>query len=346
MGNFNVQAIDDGYGDVKYIQNGKGVLIPSFVTSFKSKPEDLFSNGIDSSSYLACEVDGIKYTVGDYASKLDPTIKWIGGENKHTDNRFPIILKTTLGLMATNPVEDIDLLVMNLPIRYDTPERRELLKSIAIGNHTISISNNGRDFIEKSINVRDILIKKQPFGSLCDMILDDFGDITDYEVAKSFIIVVDIGARTMNILTLDGLEEQPHLTVQTNDGMFEAYNQVSSYLEHKFNTIIPEGKLPQIIRSKSMRGLDITPLIDHAYRTHANNAISVLDRILVDSWGFVSGIVFTGGGAELLKNHLKEGLSGRKVSLTFLDRFATVRGLNKFGQRHANKLKGGNIHVE
>lgn len=336
-----MQAIDDGYGDVKYIYNNSGVLIPSFVTPFKPRPEDSFSKGIDHSSYLACEINGIKYTVGDYASRLDPTIKWIGGENKHADSRFPILLKTTLGLMTPNSVEDIDLLVMNLPIRYDTPERRSLLKSIAVDSHNVAVSYNGRDFIEKEINVHNILIRKQPFGSLCDLILDDFGDIMDYDLAKGFNVIVDIGARTLNILTVEGLEEQPYLTTQTNDGMFEAYNQVSAYLENKLNVIIPEGKLPQIIRSRTMRNLDLSPLIEHSYQTLANTVISILERTLINSWGFVASIVFTGGGAELLKIYLEDGLKHRKTSLIFLDRFATVRGLNKFGQRHANKMKDG-----
>lgn len=336
LSNFNVQAIDDGYGDVKYIQNGSGILIPSFVTPFKPRPEDLFSKGVDNSSYIACEVDGIKYTIGDYASKLDPSIKWIGGENKHTDNRFPILLKTTLGLITSNQIEDIDLLVMNLPIKYDTPDRRNTLKSIVVDSHNVSISHNGRVFNEKTINVHDILIRKQPFGSLCDIILDDFGDIMNYDLAKGFNVIVDIGARTMNILTVEGLEEQPHLTNQTNDGMFEAYNQVSLYLEDKLNTIIPEGKLPQIIRSKTVKGLDLSPLIDYAYQNLANNAISVLDRILVNSWGFVTSVIFTGGGSELLRNHLEKGMQGRNIPLIFLDRFANVRGLNKFGKRYAN----------
>lgn len=350
MSNFNVQAIDDGYGDVKYIQNGSGVLIPSFTTSFKPRPKDLFSKGSDCSSYLACEIDGIKYTIGEYASRLDPSIKWIGGENKHADNRFPVLLKTTLGLMSNSTIEDIDLLVMNLPIRYDTPERRRLLKSIAVDSHDVSISRNGRDFIEKTINVHDILIRKQPFGSLCDVILDDFGDIMNYELAKGFNVIVDIGARTMNILTIESLEEQPHLTIQTNDGMFEAYNQVASYLESKLNTIIPEGKLPHIIRTKTVKNLDLTPLINHAYQNLANNAISVLDRVLVNSWGFVTSVIFTGGGSELLRDHLENGMRGREIPLIFLDRFSNVRGLNKFGRRHINRegsadTGGGNAHV-
>lgn len=334
-----MKAIDDGYGDIKYIHNGSGMLIPSFVTPFKSRPEDLFSKGIDNSSYIASEIDGMKYTIGDYASRLDSSIKWIGGENKHTDSRFPILLKSTLAAMASNPTEDIDLLVMNLPIRYDTPDRRNLLESITLGSHHVSISYNGKDFTDKEINVHNVLIKKQPFGSLCDIILDDFGDIKDYKLAEGFNIVVDIGARTLNILTVEGLEEQPHLTDQTNDGIFEAYKQVSDYLESKLNIIIPEGKLPSIIRSKSLRDLDLSPLIEHSYQTLANNVISILEKMMINSWGFVSTVIFTGGGAELLKKHLYEGLKHRELPITFLDRFATVRGLNKFGQRHANRMK-------
>lgn len=336
---FNVQALDDGYGDVKYLSNGKGVLLPSFVTPFKPKPEDLFSKGSDHSSYISSEIDGMRYTIGEYASKLDPSIKWIGGENKHVDSRFPVLFKTVLGLMTPNPVENIDLLVMNLPIKYDTPERRDFLESVAVDTHKVAISYDGIEFSHKKVSVNKLIVKKQPFGSLCDLILDDCGDIQDYDLAKGFNVIIDIGARTLNILTVEGLEEQPHLTIQTNDGMFEAYRQVADYLENALGTIIPEGKLPQIIRSRTVKDMDLTPLIDYAFQNLANNILSILDRVLINSWGFVTSIIFTGGGTELLKTYLEERMKNKNIRIITMNRYSNVKGLGKFGRRCAKNME-------
>ncbi|AMQ66500.1 partition protein [Bacillus phage Shbh1] len=347
--NYNVKALDDGYGDVKYDSRGVPSLIPSFVTAFKPKPKEVFSNSKQKkSSYVASEVDGLKYVVGDYAAKLDPNIRWVGGENKHNDSRFPILLKTTLGLMSTGPQEVIDTLMMNLPIKYDTSERRRVLEEVARGTHKVGISTDGVNFVNKIITVEDVDVKKQPFGSLCDVILDGSGDIVEVDIAKGFNVVVDIGARTLNVLTIDALEEQPEpLTTQTNDGMFSAYSQIGAFLEQELGVLIPDGKLPQIIKDREIKNRDITPLIDQVYATHANTILTILDKILVNSWGFVTSIVFTGGGADkdLLRPYLENAFKG--VNTLFLDRYANARGLRKYGIRQAKKnIKRTRISVK
>jgi plasmid segregation protein ParM len=333
--NYNVKAVDDGYGDVKFDSNGIPALVPSFVTSFKEKPVDEFANQNKDLKYIAAEIEGRRYVLGDYAMKLDVNPNWIGGENKHTDYRFPVMLKTALGLMTTGPHEVIDILMMNLPIRYDTPERRKVLQSITEGTHEVSISHDGHHFIRKAITVENVVIKKQPFGSLCDVILDGNGEIVDKQLAKGFNVIVDVGARTLNILTVDALEEQPGLTIQTNDGMFVPYIQIGDYLENELGVMIPDGKLPGIIGAKEIKGRDISPLIDQAYQQHANNILTILDKVLINSWGFVTSVIFTGGGVEVLKPYLEQ--AAQRTNTLFLGRFNTVRGLRKYGLRTAKK---------
>jgi plasmid segregation protein ParM len=341
---YNVKALDDGYGDFKYDSRGLPALIPSFVTSFKPKPQDDFSSKSDL-QYLASEVDGRKYVVGDYAMKLDPNIRWVGGENKHADSRFPVLLKTTLGLMSSGGHEVIESLMMNLPIKYDTPERRIDLISLAQGVHHVGISKDGVNFVNKVITVEAVDIKKQPFGSICDVILDGNGEMMDKDIAKGFNVLVDVGARTLNILTVDALEEQPELSTQSNDGMFTAYSQVGSYLENEMGVLIPDGKLPQIIKAKEIKNRDISPLIEAAYENQANTILTILDKVLINSWGFVTSIIFTGGGATLLKPYFQKSI-GNKVNTIFLDRYSNVRGLRKYGLRQAKKnIKRSNIRI-
>lgn len=333
----NVKSIDDGYGDFKYDSLGTPALIPSFVTSFKTKPEDTFSRK-NNLKYLASEVKGKRYVIGDYAMKLDPSIKWTLSENKHDSPNFPVLLKTVLGTMSNSSHEVIDSLMMNLPIKYDTPDRRDNLTKIAQGTHEVSISTDGVNFIQKVITVKSVDIKKQPFGSLCDIILDDSGELKERKIAKGFNVIADIGARTLNLLTVEALEEQPELSIHTNDGMYVAFTQVGKYLESGLGGIIPDGKLPGIIEAGEMRGKDITPIIQHVYENHANNILTAIESLLMNSSVFVDNLIFTGGGSELLKPYLKSPI--KEVNTIFLDRFANVRGLRKYGLRQARK-KGG-----
>lgn len=342
----NVEALDDGYGDFKYDSKGVPSLVPSFVTPFKPKPRDDFNSSGKDLRYVASEIDGYRYVVGDYAMKLDSNIKWTGGENKHSDTRFPIMLKTTLALMSTSSHRVIDTLMMNLPIKYDTDDRRKTLTDIVRGTHVVSISDDGIHFQEKTITVAHVDIKKQPFGSICDVMLDQNGDILNKEVAKGFNVVVDIGARTLNILTVDALEEQPELTTQTNDGMFTSYTQIGNFLETELGVLIPDGKLPIVIRNKELKGRDLTPLINQVYQNQANTILNVLDKVLINSWAFVNNIIFTGGGAEVLKPYLIEAVRN-SVNTMFLGRFSNVGGLRKYGIRQMRKrVKSSSIQIK
>ncbi|ALO79613.1 ParM protein [Bacillus phage Hobo] len=342
----SVAALDDGFGDIKYDYNGSPLLIPSFVIPYKPKPKDDFSTG-SKLEYIACEVEGRRYVVGDYAIKMGTNVDWIGGENKHLDKRFPIMFKTALARMARGVQERVYTLMMNLPIKNDTAERRKALTDLVRNTHEISISYDGVEFMPKIITVEDVVIKKQPFGSLCDVMLNNDGEIIDHDVAKGFVVLVDVGARTLNILTVDGLEEQPELTTHTNNGMFQAYTAVSQYLESSHGIMVPDGKLPMIMKSKEIRNMDITDLVNQAYENHANTILNVLDKLLIDSYGFVTTVIFTGGGAELMKPYLEEKYKGTNIRTLFLDRYANARGLRKYGIRSAKKQqkKGINIHV-
>jgi plasmid segregation protein ParM len=336
MENWNIKALDDGYGDFKFDSTGKPDLIPAFSTTFRQKTDDnMLSKQEKGFKYVASEINGYKYVVGDYAMRLDPNLRWTGGENKHSDSRFPIILKTTLGLMCSGPREVVDILVMNLPIKYDTEERRKELTNIVKGNHELSISHDGINFSRKVITVEDVVIKKQPFGSLCDLMLNGMGEVEDYGIAKGFNVIVDIGARTLNILTINALDIVPELTTQTSDGMYTSYMQVGNYLESEFGGLIPDGKLPLIVKDKALRGKDLTPLIDRVYENQANTIINTLDKLFINSWNFVDNIIFTGGGAEILKGYFNGKFKG--ANTIFLDRYANVRGLRKYGLKLSKK---------
>jgi plasmid segregation protein ParM len=334
--NWNVKALDDGYGDFKFDGTGKPDLIPAFATTFREKSdENMLSKQEKGMKYVASEINGYKYVVGEYAMKLDPNIRWTGGENKHSDSRFPVILKTALGMMTTGAREVIDILVMNLPIKYDTAERREELTKIVRGTHDVSVSYDGTNFQRRSIVVEDVIIKKQPFGSLCDLMLNGMGEVDDYSIAKGFNVIVDIGARTLNVLTVNALDVVPELTTQTSDGMYTSYMQVGSYLENEFGGLIPDGKLPLIVKDRELRGRDLTPLIDRVYANQANTIINTLDKLFINSWNFVDNIILTGGGAEILKPYFNGRFNG--INTIYLDRYANVRGLRKYGLKLSKK---------
>ena len=334
-------AFDDGYGDNKLNPYGDPFLIPSFITSFKSRPDNEFKTN-SNLTYYASSIDGKDYTFGDYASVLDSNPQWVGGENKHSDKRFPLLFKSCLGLMTTKETDNIHKLVMGLPVNSNTDERVNLLKSIVEGKHEMELSLDGEMFFPRNIYVEELIVKPQPFGSLCDVILDDQGQISNKQLAKGFNVIVDVGARTCNVLCVDSLQQIDELTTHSNEGMYTAYFEVSRHLYKELGVNIPDGKLPSVIKAQEINGYDLSPIIQLANENLAYNIKNMVEKMYINSWGFVSSIVFTGGGAEVLKPHLQKMFANRPT--LFLDRFSTVRGLRKYGIRKA--VQDNMIQVE
>lgn len=338
---------DDGYGDNKGTNGAKNYLVPSYVTLWRQPPTAELTPGgktnADPYAYISVTYDGKKYLVGQGAINQDSNGAWIGGMNKHADRNFPVLLATFLGLMAEDYETErvvVDVLSMGLPIdAYKLPERHELLQKLVIEKpwHVVEIElYNGKKF-KREINVKELLIKEQPFGSLCDVFLDDKGDIKDKKIPQQFNLVADLGARTFNMYGINGLEPFADLIDQTLDGMFEAYKLVGKELETQRGGKIQDIKLPSIVQSgefldASGETLDITDVREWAYDVHANKVANIVLTKAATMLPFINRIIWTGGGAEVLQSRLEAYMEGRNP--VFLGRYSTAIGLWKFAVRY------------
>lgn len=331
-------SLDDGYGDVKGCNGDNTLLLPSFATKFRPLQKgDFGTEKIDPYSHVTVELNGTKHLVGRGALEQDTKLNWTGGENKHLDQSFPILLFGSLAMMAGEQ-KNITLapLVMGLPVKAsESEERHETLKRIALGKKHVVVTLADGTVKDVNITVKDLLCKKQPFGSFCDILLDKSGNIANKKISKQFNVVVDIGARTLNVYTLDNLTAIYDLCDTTNDGVYTAYNMVQQFIEEKLEQSVPDGRLPYIINRGELRGIPLKPAINASYDALANIIINKIETLLVNSWVMVDNIIFTGGGSVVMKEQLKNAFAHKNPM--FLDRYATARGFYKYGVRHAKK---------
>jgi len=337
--NFNVWCLDDGYGDNKCVTGDKQLIIPSSYADWRPlQLEDFGDSNGKLLDYISVELDGEKFIVGDSAMKQDAKNSWFGGENKHLDRGFPIILNACLGLMANSTSEVVDCLVMGLPVQSDEDgTRRKLLESHILKDHHMKITLRDGSIISRDVHIKNLIVKKQPFGSLCDLMLDDNGEMADKEIATGFNVVVDIGSRTLNVYTLDNLEPISDLCFHTNDGMYNSYMAVGNYVKNRTGYEISTGRLPLYIKSKTVRGIDLSEVIEKSFEISAYEIKKVIETKFINSFAYVDRIIFTGGGAELLKPYLSNMFEDK--STVFMDRFANARGLRKYGIRQTSKTK-------
>lgn len=334
---YNVWCWDDGYGDNKCATENKLFMIPTNYTNWKPRHKDDFADKRDGLlDYLGVEFNGSKHLVGQGAMKQSSS-SWFGGENKHEDPSFKILMNACLGLMANNPHEEVDVLVMGLPVDSDSDDaRHKLLEGLVVGNHQMRITLGDGSEFSREVNIKNLIVKKQPFGSLCDVMLDDQGEIVEKDIAKGFNIVIDIGSRTLNVYTLDHLEPISDLCFHTNDGMYTSYLMVNDYIQQKLKYSVPTGKLPLIVKDKAVKDIDLTPVINKSYEILSYEIKKVIDTKFINHWALANRILITGGGSEVLKPYLCQLFKSKEV--IFLDRYANVRGLRKYGIRQASKI--------
>lgn len=353
-----VWGLDDGYGDIKGFNGKDQVYFPSNVTNYKAKHETVLGEAnkkVEPLSHIVVEFDGKKFLVGEGARKQDMSSTWVGGNNKHKDVLFPALAKTALAMLSEDYDEvTVDPLVLGLPVEHEDSEtRHKLLNSIFWKTHEVKLTlADGSEFI-KTIRVKDVLIVKQPFGSFCDLIMDDEGNVNDPELATKFVSIVDIGAGTVNYLTLDDLDPMTDLTTHTNQGMYEAYTEIGRRIEEEFGKKYAPGKLPEVVKQGFIAGgHNIQGIVDEVFEIHASKIVSKWETMFRDSLQYVEVLILTGGGSIVLKSYLEKALAEYEFEVIFLGVHNTARGLRKYGLRQAKKkgktvtrTSGGGIKI-
>ncbi len=332
--NFNVQVIDDGYADTKSKSEDSDMFItPSYVTSwrpFYDKDSDLKEPAKSSLSKIEAEVNGTKYLVGECAVKQDRSLQWNGALDKHNDTSFDVLLKTHLSLMAKKPMSRVKL-VMGLPVKASLDiERVDKMRAKVVRQHEIALKLQGdKDFGNKIIKVEDLIIKAQPHGTLCDLILNSKGDITNKDLAKKVNAISDIGGKTHNLYLVDTLEPLSDFCDTKNSGMYTAYNWIKDYLERELHLQVADGQMPHIVAAGQIKGYDLTPVIKKAYRTLATRIILEIQTVWGDAFPFIDNLIFTGGGSAALRPYLEQEYK----KAMFLSRTNNPSGLYKQGIR-------------
>ncbi|KGN02330.1 hypothetical protein Z969_06045 [Clostridium novyi A str. 4570] len=331
---FSVQVIDDGYADTKSRGEDTNMIVtPSYVTSWRpsyNKDNDLQEEKIDKLSRIEVKVNASKYLVGQCAVKQDRNIQWNGASDKHDDTSFDILLKTHLSLLNKKPMSRVKL-VMGLPVSASLDkERIEKMKAKVLRQHSAALRLYGdKDFQNKIVKVEDLIIKAQPHGTLCDLILDGSGNLTNKDLARKVNAISDIGGKTHNLYLVDALEPLSDFCDTKNSGMYIAYMWIKNYIEQELHLNVSDGQIQYIVASGQIKGYDLTPVIQKAYRSLARKIILEIRTVWENAFPFIDNIIFTGGGATVLKPYLQEEFK----NAMYLTRNQNASGLFKQGIR-------------
>ncbi|ALA07136.1 putative ParM [Brevibacillus phage SecTim467] len=356
-----VWAMDDGFGDDKGFDGEETLLVPNYIKPVGRIYTDDETSDISPDERIIAEVhekikqprikfedaEGEfpadqyrteKYIVGIGALEKEKGSDWNGSlEFKHMDVDFKPYLSTCLCLMAERYPEEIevDLLVMGLPVdEHEKGDRKTFLKSLAVGTHHVTITKGNEEPFTRIVHVKDVLIYKQPMGTVYFYVFDDMGKFKKDSIAEDFNVVSDIGARTHNVYACKEMRKEDDYLGSSESGIYSAYEFVRDQLAN-MDIKVTVAQLVARLETKEINGYDFAPLLDKAYQRLASTIIKELTTKIQQSKDTINRIIFTGGGSEVLKEYLLPLAKAvfKKQEIIWGDRFTTVKGYRNAGVR-------------
>jgi len=185
------------------------------------------------------------------------------------------------------------------------------------------------------IQLDQIRVIPQPFGTLFDLLLSPDGGIQEEALGGQSVGLIDIGHYTTDCIFVDALSYVEHAS-GTTAGMSLAFETIAREMKVKMVlSFAPE----HFVEKLAFRWADQSPyrppkelvrLIKSAY-TDLADQISGYVRMLWSRKGFPDRVILTGGGAYLLGSLVKERMP--KIVMAKDPHLANVRGYLKYGQR-------------
>lgn len=347
--NETVWAIDDGFGDDKNFDGETTMLVPNYIKPIGRTYSDEDALEINPDERIIAEVHNIakgtteKFIVGLGALEREKGSDWNGSlEFKHMDVDFKPFLSTNLCLMAEGyPDEvDVDMLVMGLPVdEHEKDERKKYLRDLVIGEHKVTITKGNNDPFTRSVMVKDVLIYKQPMGTIYNYVFNEDGKFKQDSIADDFNVISDIGARTHNIYACKEMRKEDDYLGSSESGIYSAYEFIRDQLAEQGITV-SVSQLVARLKTKKINDFDFSDLLDKALHRLASTIIKELASKVQQSRDTINRIIFTGGGSEVLKKYLLPMAKQvfKKQEIVWGDRYTTVKGYRSAGVRAlANK---------
>lgn len=322
-------VIDIGNGDYKIGSNMINEIIsfPAIsgqLNSYDSLDLGTGGNKIDS---LSIRRDGRETAIGNMSINNSTIRNHDVTEDKYL-SQDNLLLSHAAFALTTNTSFSLGNVVLGLPMHKMNAAKdvARLYQGQRFGGH---LGFFGRyEDKERIVQIDRAVVVAQPHGTLFNLILDSKGEIINEQLASSGVAIFDIGYKTNDGVVFKALSPIGRLTIDSKNGMYIAYEQIRQRINNKFNGLeVKLFEVPSIIRTGKIKGQNVSSIINDAFFNLASNIILEIKTKWDDAWE-IEQIVFTGGGAVLLKPYLEQAFTA-----IFKDSKSNAEGMLKYAQR-------------
>lgn len=350
----NIQPLligsDLGYGQIKTVS---GIEKKKFISAVGNPISNFGRSAAVSSeselmNALTITFDNKIYYVGHNAIVNARNGRLTLRQNKADDIQNKIKFLTSLALFMDEDQTygEFDI-VTGLPV-LEYRNQKDQLESM--------MSNDGRIFffdmhygpkiVSKSIKINNVKVISQGEGAFYDYILDDEGNIVEENAnaVSGVVMVVDVGYRTSDIVTMENGRYIELLSDQFNKGVNTIHQEILRLIMEKFGIKKELKDLDQLVRDgffyHNTKSYDVRQIIETAAIPFAEDVVESLHTTSNDQLGSVNHVIFTGGGAEIIYPHVISLLNNIvKTSIMNDSEFCNANGYHKYGLLLQNTQK-------
>ncbi len=333
-----ILGIDVGFGFTK-ATDGKETVV--FKSIYGDATEIQFWVDFQDRSlteYFHVTMDGKSYFVGDLAEQQSDVVSFTLDQDRMIADFVRLFALTVAGLFHKNDEagEAPLRIVSGLPVGF-FKQYQDRFKEALKGRHTITYHSPDGSRITKKFVVDAVQLLPQPMGSVLNLLMDGTGQITDTELARQKIGVVDIGFRTTDYTVIDRLRYIERSSRTMDSGIAKAFAVIANKLREKSGVNVELYRLFEAVRKGTIKmrgqGFNFAKIRDQIYAQLATTIAGDMDRLWAGDWD-IDTIVLTGGGCQDLATHLQPLITGNIRTAPNLHdpRLSNVEGYLKYGR--------------
>jgi plasmid segregation protein ParM len=152
--------------------------------------------------------------------------------------------------------------------------------------------------------VQDVHVLPQPLGTVLAHILDEQGSLRDHAAAEARVGVLDVGFRTTDYFTLEGLELVTAECLTRNTGMVDVLLELSRVVYRRWGVEVD----PHALDAALLRGtlpvgghrVPLAPALAPLLDRHAEALLAHARMLWGDQARTLERLWLTGGGAQWL----------------------------------------------
>ena len=323
-----IVGCDVGFGHVKTVTANGLDDFPAVVAPYEAEGFGLpaaFGSGTRS----GLRYRGGTYLVGTEALRWSAR-RWVSLDRDWVGSEvYRVLALTALHRRVPHPGAEVRL-VTGLPVG-DLDRHGEGVRAALVGHHTIERLPSGEPW---EVTVAEVRVMPQPFGTLLALVLDDAGDLRDPTLGRGRLGIIDIGFRTTDYLTVDGLTTLSSRSLSRNTGMVDVLLDVSRAIQSHYGLALDPHEVDEAVLRGTicLSGQDvrIQPMLDPLLEDHAK-ALAGHATMLWGRGQALQAILVTGGGGQLLGPHLAS--LGPHVRVVPNARVQNAIGYYRYGRR-------------